>query len=67
MKEITYKDLHFLSIPESYIDTAIRNLQISSDTECIINAGSGKVIVKLRGHNHQEIDGISKVLVSAFK
>ena len=67
LKEITYKDLHFLSIPESYIDTAIRNLQISSDTECIINAGSGKVIVKLRGHNHQEIDGISKVLVSAFK
>ena len=66
-EEITYKDLHFLSIPESYIDTAIRNLQISSDTECIINAGSGKVIVKLRGHNHQEIDGISKVLVSAFK
>ena len=56
-----------MAASESYIDTAIRNLQISSDTECIINAGSGKVIVKLRGHNHQEIDGISKVIKSRSK
>lgn len=67
LKEITYKDLHFLSIPESDIDSVIRDLKISSDTECIINAGSGKVVVKLRGYNNQEIDSISQVLSSNFK
>lgn len=67
LKEIIYKDLHFLSIPESDIDAVIRDLNISHETECIINAGSGKVVVKLRGYNNQEIKSISEKLSSYFK
>lgn len=67
LKEIIYKDLHFLSIPESDVDAVIRDLRISSETECIINAGSGKVVVKLRGCNYQEIESISKKLSTHFK
>ena len=66
-KEIICKDLHFLSIAESDVDAVIRDLKISSETECIINAGSGKVVVKLRGYNNQEIDNISKELAQHFK
>lgn len=67
LEEIIYKDLHFLSIPESDVDAVIRDLNISSETECIINAGSGKIVVKLRGHNRQEIKSISEKLSSCFK
>lgn len=67
LKEIIYKDLHFLSIPESDVDAVIRELKISSNTECIINAGSGKIVVKLRGYNNQEIESISEKLSSHFK
>lgn len=67
LKEIIYKDLHFLSIPESDVDAVIRELNISSGTECIINAGSGKIVVKLRGYNPQEIESISKKLSYHFK
>lgn len=67
LKEIIYKDLHFLSIPESDVDAVIRDLNISSETECIINAGSGKIVVKLRGCNSQEIKSISEKLSSHFK
>ncbi len=67
LNEIIYKDLHFLSIPESDIDAVIRDLKISRETECIINAGSGKVVVKLRGYNNQEINHIAKTLILNFK
>ena len=67
LKEIIYKDLHFLAIPESDVDAVIRDLKISCETECIINAGSGKVVVKLRGNNNQEIKSISERLSSYFK
>ena len=66
-KEITYKDMHFLSVPESEVDAVIRSIEISSDTQCIINAGSGKVVVKLRGYNNPEIKKVSDKLKSVFK
>ena len=66
-KEITYKDMHFLSVPESEVDAVIRSIEISSDTQCIINAGSGKVVVKLRGYNSPEIKKVSDKLKSVFK
>lgn len=67
LKEIIYKDLYFLSIPESDVDAVIRDLKINSETECIINADSGKIAVKLRGYNNQEIETISEKLSFHFK
>lgn len=68
LKELIYKDLHFLSIAESDIDVSLRNTQVdSSNTQCIINAGSGKVIVKLRGYDKNEINRISNQLILDFK
>ena len=56
LNEIIYKDLHFLSIPESDVDVFIRSLKIEDNVQCIINAGNAQVVVKLRGDNKEKVE-----------
>ncbi len=63
---IAYIDMHFLSIAESEIDAVIRKLNIPDSLECIINASSGKVLVKLRGRDHEQAEKTALELARAF-
>lgn len=65
--ENIYRDLYFVSIAESELDNVIRKIDIPEDVKCIINAGSGRVIVKLRGKNKVKIEEISSILINSFK
>jgi nicotinamide-nucleotide amidase len=50
-KTVYRVDLRFANIPESDVDTVIRNVGVSDDVRCIINAIHGEVIVKIRSDN----------------
>lgn len=65
-EEHIYKDLLFANIPESDIDNALRELNISSNTQVIINASIGRVTIKLRGRDSFEIESISNALKGKF-
>ena len=60
------KEIHFANIPESEVDKKIMGIGIPDNVQCIINAGSGTVVVKLRGQNKTEIDKISENIAAAF-
>lgn len=66
LKEQSYIDLHFLSIAESDIDVFIRSLNISNEVQCIINAGKGQVVVKLRGENKELVEDYALKIEKAF-
>ena len=66
LKEQSYIDLHFLSIAESDIDVFIRGLNISKEVQCIINAGKGQVVVKLRSENKNLAEEYALKLEKAF-
>ena len=66
LKEQSYIDLHFLSIAESDIDVFIRSLNISKEVQCIINAGKGQVVVKLRSENKTLAEEYALKLEKAF-
>ena len=66
LKEQSYIDLHFLSIAESDIDVFIRSLNISNEVQCIINAGKGQVVVKLRGENKELVEDCALKIEKAF-
>lgn len=67
LTENIYRDLYFVAIAESEIDNVIRNIEIPENIRCIINAGSGRVIVKLRGKSKEKIEEISSILINSFK
>lgn len=66
LKEQAYIDLHFLSIPESDIDVFIRSLNIPDKVQCIINAGKGQVVVKLRGADKELVESYALKIEQAF-
>ena len=66
LKEQSYIDLHFLSIAESDIDVFIRSINISNEVQCIINAGKGQVVVKLRGENKELVEDYALKIEKAF-
>lgn len=60
------KEVYIASISESDVDKFIIDTQIPEKTQCIINAGKGQVVVKLRGRNEKLIDDFSAKLAAAF-
>lgn len=65
LKKIEMRNLYFYAIAESEIDNMLREINME-DLQCIINAGSGRVIVKLRGSNSKKIEEISNKLINTF-
>lgn len=66
LKEQSYIDLHFLSIAESDVDVFIRSLNIPENIQCIINAGKGQVVVKLRGKDKDLVEDYALKIEKAF-
>lgn len=60
------KEVYFASVSESDVDKFIIDTKIPEETECIINAGRGQVVVKLRGKNEKLIDDFATKLAEAF-
>lgn len=66
LKEQSYIDLHFVSIAESDIDVFIRSLNIPKNIQCIINAGKGQVVVKLRGKDKELVESYALKIEKEF-
>lgn len=60
------KEIHIGAVPESDVDTAIAAEGIPAGTECIINAGKGEIVVKLRGHDKEAINGFAEKIIASF-
>lgn len=66
LKEQSYIDLHFVSIAESDIDVFIRSLNLPENIQCIINAGKGQVVVKLRGKDKELVESYALKIEKEF-
>lgn len=64
--DIISRDIHFADMPESEIDEVIRRTVIPDSVKCIINAGKGEVVVKLRGKSETDINNTASILEKAF-
>lgn len=59
-------DVHIASIPESEVDAVIVKEKVPSNIECIINAGKGEIVVKIRGLDEKNVKHFSEKIASAF-
>lgn len=59
-------DVYIAAVPESDVDALIIKEKIPSGVECIINAGKGEVVVKIRGLDEKSVKLFAEKVSSAF-
>lgn len=59
-------DLRIGGLPESDVDDVVRELEIDSKVECIINVSKGECLVKLRGFDKALVDECAGKLAARF-
>jgi nicotinamide-nucleotide amidase len=58
--------LHFGNLPESDLDAYVLEIGIPSDVQCIINASSGEVLLKVRSQNYQAAEAFANKVKERF-
>ena len=66
IKEIYSKNIHIAFTAESEVDSFIRDLNIHDNVECIINASSYQVVVKLRSEDEKQLNKTAFLIVENF-